>query len=642
MQNLFHEMEDLLRQRDEFFSQDGSLLRNLVIEKGLRLDQDLLSLLLSHNNIKQYFFTVVGEIHVFDKEKFLQFVNNKNFLPDSSATLTNEIVLSEDNGKTLLSQNRKVSLVWPDKDCVLQEGQINEENRKVEILWNPTLAPDDITRLLEPKVFTGWKRYDKYGSHEVNDLNQEDNLIIKGNNLLALHSLKGRFGGQVKLIYIDSTFNAGNDSFSYNEKYPHSTWLTFMKNRLEAAYPLLAPDGYILIKIDNREVHYLKVLCDEIFRRENFRNGIIVNKGTKSIQKQSEKIFQLNAGYDTILLYSKSKDSCMPNLVKELGYKKTSSWNNHWVGTARPTMKYELLGKKTRTGRWRWSEERSTQAVENYNKLITFIKEIEGNIDVSDALIDKYYWLYMNRNDILDVKDFELIRLSSQGNPEHYIPSDRKMLLNENWLDISNAGRIDNFEQKMNEEIMFRILDWLTEENDLVLDFFLGSGTTAAVSHKLKRQYIGIEQMDYGEDGATRRLIGVIEGERREVSTFVDWKGGGSWIGGGSFVYCEMCKINSYFFERINKATTKDELLKIYDDMGNRGYIEYRFNMSKFDERLDQFMNLPINQQKELLINILDTNEIYVNLSEIEDVDYKISAKDITLNEIFYQQKIRN
>jgi adenine-specific DNA-methyltransferase len=207
MQNLLQDLRDLLAQDPRLISQDGALLKNLVIELGLKLDVDLLRLLLSHDRIKQHFFTPVDGVLVFDKDKFLRFVNNKEFLPDSYTAFKNKIGLSDDGGETYLSRRREVTLVWPYKDCVLEGGQTQEDAKRDEIFWNTTLAPDDIDRLLDPKVLTGWRRYDAEGEHAVTELCPDDNLIIRGNNLLALHSLVRRFGGKVKLIYIDPPYN---------------------------------------------------------------------------------------------------------------------------------------------------------------------------------------------------------------------------------------------------------------------------------------------------------------------------------------------------------------------------------------------------------------------------------------------------
>lgn len=134
-----------------------------------------------------------------------------------------------------ISQSKNVSLVFPHKDCVLEGGQSEEEAKRDEVFWNELLAPDHIDQLLAPKVLTNFKRYDENGFHKVENISIKDNLLIKGNNLLALHSLKEVFAGRVKVIYIDPPYNTENDTFMYNDTFTHSTWLTFMKNRLEIA-----------------------------------------------------------------------------------------------------------------------------------------------------------------------------------------------------------------------------------------------------------------------------------------------------------------------------------------------------------------------------------------------------------------------
>jgi len=216
----------------------------------------------------------------------MRFVSNKKFLPDCYTAFKNKIGLTL--GDDYLSEKKEVVLSWPYKDCVLEGGMTREDQKRNEIFWKETLAPDEISRLFDPKVVTNAKRIDKQDEHPLLSLrgddsrrsnpvfrtdengNIKDNLIIKGNNLLALHSLKKRFAGKVKLIYIDPPYNTGNDSFRYNDSFNHSSWLTFMKNRLEVARELLREDGVIFISIDDNEQAYLKVLCDGIFRRETF------------------------------------------------------------------------------------------------------------------------------------------------------------------------------------------------------------------------------------------------------------------------------------------------------------------------------------------------------------------------------------
>ena len=228
MQNLLESLKELLSQ-DEKLVIGGKLNKAQVEDLALKLDAGLLRLLLQNESIKKHFFTNVDGIMVFDKLKFQQFINNKSFLPDSYTAYKNKIGLTTD-GK-YISEGKEVVLAWPYKDCILEGGQTKEEQKRDEIFWNEILAPEEIDRLLEPKVLTGFKRYDNEGEHEVTEIKDTDNLIIKGNNLLALHALNKRFAGRVKLIYIDPPFNTGNDEFKYNDCFNHSTWLTFMKNR---------------------------------------------------------------------------------------------------------------------------------------------------------------------------------------------------------------------------------------------------------------------------------------------------------------------------------------------------------------------------------------------------------------------------
>lgn len=630
MQNLLNDLRQLLKQDDRLMVED-ELLKNKIIELALKLDENLIRLLLSHSRLRQHFFADIDGVLVFDKQKFLQFVSNKTFLPDSYTAFKNKIGLTDDSGTTYLSRHHDVVLVWPYKDCVLEGGQTEEDARRDEVFWNVTLAPDDIDRLLDPKVLTNFRRIDANGKHPVTEIADTDNLIIKGNNLLALHSLLPRFRGRVKLIYIDPPYNTGDDSFGYNDRFNHSTWLTFMKNRLEVARDLLRDDGVILIQIDNKELAYLKVLSDEVFGRDNFRNAIIVKKGTKSLQKQFETIQQLNAGYDSILLYSKKTITRMPNLFKELGTELSSSWNNHWRGTDRPTMRFQLFGITPKTGQWRWSRERTYRAVGNYKTLIEVIKSngvTEQELD--DSVIDKFYHEYIQQEGISDYKHFQLVRLSRTGKPEHYIPARSEILLSESWMDLSVAGRVTNFEHEKNEEILQRILGWSTQENDIVLDFFLGSGTTTAVAHKMGRQYIGIEQLEYGENDSIVRLKNVIGGQQSGISKAV------SWQGGGSFVTCDLMQWNTRYVEEIQAAQIAEELQALWETLRANAFLSYKVDFDQFNEHAEEFAQLSLADQKRFLLEVLDKNQLYVNLSEIDDADYQVSDEDKRLNRQFY------
>ena len=304
--HLYHELEQLLRMNSRYCMDDGTLLKNRIVEDALSLNPLLVKLLLGNDKIKAVFFQDVEGVVVFDKVKFQRFVSDTQFLGGSYTMFKNKIGLTDENGR-FISESREVVLSWPYKDCVLEGGQTKEEAKRNEVFWNETLAPDEVNRLTEPKVFSHFKRYDKDGEHEVEHLTNADNFIIKGNNLLALHSLKKKYAGKVKLIYIDPPYNTGSDEFGYNDNFNHSSWLTFMKNRLEVAKTLLSDKGCIFVHIDHHELYYIGVLLDSIFGVENKVQVISAKTATPAGFKT------VNPGpidvTEYILFYTKHKNS---------------------------------------------------------------------------------------------------------------------------------------------------------------------------------------------------------------------------------------------------------------------------------------------------------------------------------------------
>src|SRR5690554_7624711 len=277
---LFETLEQQLKKEPNFVTDDGELKKWVVLNKAQNFDEELIGLLLDKADLKEKFFVKVKDSLVFNQNLFSQFLEQKNYLNDSYTHYKNKVGLTID-GK-YLKQRNEVALVWPFKDCILEGGQSREEQNREEIFFNEVLAQDEITQLLEPKVLTNAKRFDKDGEKPLEGFNRDaelnkkrglpedtitDNLIIKGNNLLALHTLKEEFAGKVKLIYIDPPYNppSQNNTFTYNNNFNHSSWLTFTKNRLEIGKRLLKDDGAYIIAIDENEVHYLGVLLDEVF-----------------------------------------------------------------------------------------------------------------------------------------------------------------------------------------------------------------------------------------------------------------------------------------------------------------------------------------------------------------------------------------
>ena len=511
---------------------------------------------MKEENVKNHFFTNLEDgVLVFKKDVFLQFLNNKEFLPDSYTAYKTKIGLGTDNGD-YISENNDVVLNFPYKDCILEGGQTKEDTKRQEVFFNKTLAPNEINRLLDNKVLTNFKRYDKDGEHEVDSIEENDNFIIKGNNLIALHSLKKRYAGKVKLIYIDPPYNTGNDGFNYNDKFKHSTWLLFMKNRFVIARQLLKNDGVIFVQCDDNEQAYLKVLMDEIFGRDSFVSTIhcqmSTTQGMKVKAAQSGNIVK-NAEY--ILVYSKDGHQ---NVAKNPLYDLRPEYDEHYSlylksdGTVVQlrelydySFPYDLNNKKPLKLKeaYKKSEDFSEFIKNNLNDIVRIDKvtgfNIESNLKNGKwNLVErngKEYILTLDRNGKVN----QLMRLKdSWGKTDNYKREEGLRKIRGDWwegfyLDMGNVGKeglVDFKNGKKSERLISQIIKMTTDEGDLVLDYHLGSGTTASVAHKMNRQYIGIEQMDYIETVSVKRLKKVIEGEQGGISEDVEWQGGGSFV----------------------------------------------------------------------------------------------------------------
>lgn len=310
--NIYETLEQQLKHNTNYVTDNGELKKWVVINKAQNCDPELITLLLGHEELKAKFFLAVNEVLVFNQSLFLQFLEQKNYLNDSYTLYKNKVGLTID-GK-YLKQRNEVALVWPYKDCILEGGQSREEQKREEIFFNEILAQDEINQLLEPKVLTNAKRYTVDGEQPFDTFNRNeegtitDNLIIKGNNLLALHSLKQEFARKIKLIYIDPPYNTGSDGFKYNDSFNHSTWLTFMKNRLEVAKHLLDASGIILVQCSFHQFAYLQVLMNDIFEKHLCDFNIQVRHPDRVLTGDKE----FNDIMEYILIYSIDHRKKMP------------------------------------------------------------------------------------------------------------------------------------------------------------------------------------------------------------------------------------------------------------------------------------------------------------------------------------------
>lgn len=556
-ENIFIFTENLLSEEKTFCSSDGKLLRSAVLEAAEKMNTSLLGILIKNEKTRMAFFTDVDGTLVFDKVKFCRILQNKSFLPDSYTMYKNRIGLTDSDGNFVSSKN-DVELVFPHKDCILEGGQTKEEKGRKEIFYNEMLAPEQITNLLAPKAFCNAKRYEKDENgtvveHVESTVSDTDNLIVKGNNLLALSSLLSKYEGKIKLIYLDPPYNTGTDDFTYNDTFSRSSWLSFMKIRLEIAKRLLSSDGAIYVQLDYHEVHYAKVLLDEIFGEENFQREIIWRIGWLSGYKTADNNWIRN--HDTILFYSKDSS--------RLDFKK------YYI----PREEFKSIAKSD---------------AERY--------------PIEDV------W---NGNEYDDLNSIAIVSFSGE--------TVSKML-----------NKDDEVKGQKSEKLLERIIRAHTDENDIVLDFFGGSGTTAAVAMKMNRKFIICEQLDKHIDIMQRRMCKVIEGEQSGVSKH------NNWLGGGSFIYCELAKQNQSFVEQIQDCKSDEEITLLTNKILKSDFVSTKVNPSAINTNAKEYAELSFENKQKLAMEILDKNALYINAVDIDDADLPLSENDRTFTKSFY------
>ena len=637
------------------------LAKNILLDLVEKTDPTIIGLLLGNDELKHHFFVEVNGVLVFKLQDF-RFFLDKHSINNSYTKYANRIGLTD--GNHFLKDNSDIVLDFPFKDCVLNGGQSTEEGEEIyfkrnndqsdsqlytkltrkrqEIFFNQTLAFDEIDRLFDAKAFSKFSRYTADGKQPVGEIKRHsdgtpaENLIIKGNNLIALHSLAKQFKDKVKLIYIDPPYNTGNDGFKYNDKFNHSSWLVFMKNRLEVAKELLSDDGVIFVQIDDNEQAYLKVLMDEIFGRENFIGTI--PRLTSAQRPSQEKYFSISHDYLICYAFNKNytfnaiierdfsqeifqdeigkffKNDTSPILASATqGYSKGGDYDIEVNGKI-----YQPVDSKGNRRRWLWTKERMEKAIE-----LGIVVETKTTLRVRNY-IDKEFAVKTNtmidKNPNLSMTTYDL--------------------MNSNY--VNNIGtseltklEINGFSFPKPEKLIKRIIELTTKPNDIVLDFHLGSGTTAAVAHKMNRQYIGIEQMDYIETLAVQRLKKVIDGEQGGISKAVNWQGG------GEFVYAELAPFNETAKQQILACESAGCLKALFEDLCEHYFLKYNVSVNEFSQIIEEpeFQSLPLDEQKQMVLEMLDLNQMYVSLSEMDDEQFAgcLNNDDKALSRAFYQ-----
>ncbi|KAE8561482.1 DNA methyltransferase [Paenibacillus polymyxa] len=636
------------------------LNRSKVTDDLRNYDEALLSKLFEVEFIKQHFIKEVAGQKLFQIELLEEAILYSDYWDTSYTKYENRVGLA--SRKKFLQDSQDVILDFPFKDSVLTASMTKEDNEDGydDAFLNEVIEKDEIDRLFDKKIFRNAVKYNENGENPVVKFDKDtDNLIIKGNNLLALHTLGDKYANSVKLIFIDPPYNTGSDSFVYNDKFNHSAWLTFMKNRLEVARSLLTPDGSIAVYVDNNEVGYLQVLMDEIFHRDNRGSLITVKRGSVTGHKA------INPGVvnvvEYIMIYAKDKSLWNPNKVFR-ARERNERYNNFILNRSKDVSQWEIVSlldafsknvgieknKLKKSLGANYEKEIYKFVKDNAESVIQFAypdinavgQETRELIVASKAEPDK---IFIQKRD----KGLDIYLKNGQ---RLLFYSDRLMLIDGELVtgelvtdfwddvlpnDLAGEGGVIFKKGKKTEKAVKRVIELLTNDSkDIVLDFFMGSGTIPTVCHKMDRPYIGIEQMDYIDSIAVKRLMNVIAGaDKKGVTKAVGWQGG------GSFVYAQLFPKNMGYLQDVIQSKTIDELKSVYErmllgtDIEESADISFRADLSKIDWA-EGFDN-----NKRLLIKLLDKNGLYYNYSEIDDKNVRdlISNEDYAFNKAFYE-----
>ncbi|RKV63801.1 MAG: site-specific DNA-methyltransferase [Streptococcus sp.] len=609
-------LREVVESFDEQYVAEGLLKKDAIIVDLDNYKPELVEKILTNAILNEAFTEDIAGATILKINDIIQMLEVDEYWSNSYTRYTNKIGLAANN--RYLDETTDVVLNFPYKDGILKAGMTKDDVSREdaeESFLNEIVAREEIDVLLDEKILKNAKKYDKNGSSPVSEIKDTDNLIIKGNNLLALHSLKKRFSGKIKSIIVDPPYyfkkTKSSDAFNYNSNFKLSTWLVFMKNRLDVAKELLSDEGLCIIIVGEEGYAQLKLLADNIFGGDKYI-------GTISWRKSDN---QANIGEfakvtDYILIYKKSsgKLNKLPLTDKARKEYRYSDENGYFrrqilLDKTRGKYNYELTtptGKKL-YGPWMKAKE-EIERLDNLGKIYwtrggqeqpygkLYLQDSEGQIP----------------NDFWD---------NSFGTNQRGAEEIRELFSGDRLFDFPKP-----------ERLIYNLMKISSEEGDIVLDFFMGSGTTAAVAHKMNRQYIGIEQMDYIETVSIERLKKVIDGEQGGISQDV------AWSGGGSFIYAELMDKNATFIDAVLNSKHSDELKAIFDDMKATLDFDFRVDLQEVDQSI---WDEDFEMQKKILVKIIDKNQLYHNYSEIDDETIKsqLSQSDYDFNKSFYGEK---
>ncbi|MEK1430247.1 site-specific DNA-methyltransferase [Limosilactobacillus fermentum] len=630
-----------------YFSDKGTLKRNKVIEDLDAYTPMLMKALLANQLIHDtYTESIVIDdksVEIFKLNQFIEMFTYKEYWQDSYTKFENKIGLTA--GGKFIDETADVVLDFPFKDTVLKAGMTKEDQKDAdEPFLHETIAKAEIDQLLEPKIFVNATKYDQENLDGTPvDTFDSENFIIKGNNLIALHSLKERYAGKVKLIYLDPPYNKKGDSFLYNDRFSETSWLTFIKNRLEIAYSLLSNDGIIFIQSDDNEQAYLKLLTANIFGNDNFVATIPVISNLKGNQDQ----YGFAGTHEYLTVFTKDKKiTQFNNLI--IDDEELNDWLEDEVGYYKKGANLKATGVNAPRNK------RPNLYFPVYiqpDTLSISLKEKQDYIKVlpiTDGQDMSWRWQKdtMQRliNDIIVIPNDKGFSLYKKQRPElGDLPSKKpkSIFYKPEYSSGNGTNQIKKlFNNKIfpfpkPEQLISDILQIGSNENDTILDFFMGSATTQAVAMKMNRRFIGIEQMDYIKTVSVERLKKVIAGEQGGISKDVNWQGG------GSFVYAELMEKNQGYLKDVQHAETTKQLEDVVNRMIAGGAdFDFRVDVEKVMQD-PEYQAMSLADKKQLMVKVIDKNQLYYAYSDMEDRDVQelMSESDIDFNKSFYGER---
>lgn len=632
------EIEKILKQFGDKYFIGNNINKSKIIQDLDNYNSSLIKAFIVNETIKKYFTIEIENNTIFKVNNLIELFENNEYWKDSYTRYSKKIGLTVDG--EFINESNDVVLDFPYKDTVLKASMSKEDTDKNDLrpdepFLNEIIAKEEIDVLLDKKILVNAKKFNhKDGSEsKVTEYNDE-NLLIKGNNLISLHTISHKFSNYFDVIYIDPPYNvkSSNNTFVYNNNFSHASWLTFMKNRLEIAQSLLKQnEGVLIIAIDENEVNYLGVLIDELFI--NYESHLI------TVVHNPRGVQGTNFSYTHEYLYfvfPKGKKLIQDRILEDNEISLSNLRN--WGGESE-----RGDGKNTFF---------SIQININTNEVVGFGDVLPSDVHPNQTEIqDEIAFVYPIDSNGIERK-WRYARQTIEGIKEMLYPIKKsnnhyEVMIGKNFGQYKTVWQSPRYDASIHgkqllkklvpsadfsfPKSVYAVYDALyavikNKKDAKVLDFFSGSGTTAHAVQMLNkhddgnRKYIMIEQMPYIKTTQIKRLLAEDDAKKND-----------------DFIYVELMEKNRGFIKSIQNAQSWNEIYNVFSFMLEEAEIDFRADLEEIKETL---YSLTLIEQKRLLIQIIDKNQLYYNYSEIDDENVKdlINNEDYQFNNSFYEK----